>query len=87
MNPTKRDILGENVASKASAHKGHTDGRWYETGQDAYMTAEFTNVNQATMFAQAAIWDLQVQAYVNGGDWDDPTIPAQVTIKPGISGR
>lgn len=84
---TKRDKLGQTLAKVVDQFKGHTDGRWYETGQDAYMTAEFANVGQATMFANRTIWDNQVVCIVTGGDWDDSLVPAQVTIKPGVSGR
>lgn len=79
--------LGQRIVDKVNLFKGHTTGLWEKTGFFPQMTAEFANVGQATMFAQFTIWDLQLTATVSGGSWDDSTIPAQVTIKPGISGR
>lgn len=81
MTRDKLAQLGQILTNTTNTFQGHTDGRWYETGHSAYMTAEFTNVNQATMFAQKVIWDNQVKAEVIGGDWDDPTQGAHVMIK------
>lgn len=79
-----RSELAKNITNRTNLFKGHTDGRWYgygDRGEAFYMTAEFSNVAQATMFAQNVIWDFQVEAYVSGGDWDDSTQAAQVNIK------
>lgn len=81
MTRDKLAQLGQTISDAAELYKGHTDGRWYETGHHAYMTAEFANAGQATMYAHRMIWDNQVIAVVSGGDWDDSTIPAQVTVK------
>lgn len=76
-----RDELTQKLTEQVKRFKGDTDGTWYELGQHAYMTAEFSNIGQATMFAQDVIWDFQVIATVNGGLWDDLTVPAQVNIR------
>lgn len=82
-----RNELEQKLLSHINLFKGHTDGRWYETGQNAYMCAEFSNIGQAAMFANRTIWDLQVGCSLMGGDWDDPTQTAQVIIKPRLSAR
>jgi len=59
-----RHELAQTVASQAKLFKGHTDGRWYETGQNGYMTVEFPTTLKATMFAQYLIWEDQLEAYL-----------------------
>lgn len=78
-----RTKLTQEVSKRVDLFKGHTDGRWYETGHNAYMTAEFSNVAQATMFAQYLIWDLQVITDVQHIEdiIDNPAQDTQVTIK------
>lgn len=79
--------LGQTLVDRVNLFRGHTDGMWYETGQNTYMLAEFPNLALATMFSGQTIWTYQVQCEVSGGSWDDITQSAQVYIKPGLSAR
>lgn len=82
-----KHVLGRKLINQVKMFMGTTNGQWCDMGQNAYMTADFPNIGQATMFAQYAIWDNQVQATVIGGNWDDRYESAMVVIKPGLSAR